>query len=182
MDKSKLQTFILLEKERRALEDKVKAIKAETAQLQQDILDEFSEMGIQRITMNGLTAYVFSDNSLRITDRSKAIELLKEKGYWDFVQQIPNSMNMSRIMFILSEIEKDTGEKLTNWELSVQELLGAYLSELSDETISNKPTVELVKEMEENGIAEVIMSKSIRTRRATGNKNNKETAKAVNFQ
>jgi len=178
MDKSKLQTFILLEKERRALEDKVKAIKAETAQLQQDILDEFSEMGIQRITMNGLTAYVFNDNSLRITDRSKAIELLKKNGYWDFVQQVPNSMNMSRIMFILSEIEKDTGEKLTDWELSVSELLGAYLSELADETLGNKPTVELVKEMEDQGIAEVITSKSIRTRRVTGNK--KETAKAVN--
>jgi len=178
MDKSKLQTFILLEKERRALEDKVKAIKAETAQLQQDILDEFSEMGIQRITMNGLTAYVFNDNSLRITDRSKAIELLKKNGYWDFVQQVPNSMNMSRIMFILSEIEKDTGEKLTDWELSVSELLGAYLSELADETLGNKPTVELVKEMEDQGIAEVITSKSIRTRRVNGNK--KETAKAVN--
>ena len=178
MDKSKLQTFILLEKERRALEDKVKAIKAETAQLQQDILDEFSEMGIQRITMNGLTAYVFNDNSLRITDRSKAIELLKKNGYWDFVQQVPNSMNMSRIMSILSEIEKDTGEKLTGWELSVSELLGAYLSELEDETLGNKPTVELVKEMEDQGIAEVITSKSIRTRRVNGNK--KETAKAVN--
>ena len=79
MDKSKLQTFILLEKERRALEDKVKAIKAETAQLQQDILDEFSAMGIQRITMNGLTAYVFNDNSLRITDRAKQLNYSKKR-------------------------------------------------------------------------------------------------------
>jgi hypothetical protein len=84
------QDYASLEKERRELENRLKAVKAQMADLQDIILEGMMERGETRYTMQGLTfspRHEFFVSKAEGFDSEKVCEVLKEQGFGDFVKE-----------------------------------------------------------------------------------------------
>lgn len=96
MNSDKLQLYIELTKKKRKLEAELDSIKESISTLQEDLLDQFGDEGINSIKSNGATVYIkrelwASPNH----DYASACEALRQAGLEHFVQERFNHNTVS---------------------------------------------------------------------------------------
>jgi len=178
----KLQSFILLEKERKQLEDRIKEIRAETAQLQVEILDDFSRLGIQKVTLDGLTAYVQRDIDVVIQNKEAVVNEIienfnskKEESLYQFLDIVPDLSDVAKkckIVDILIEHQKQTNECLIDWNIDTKGIAQLLRDATFDGIGTGNKAVEVIQKLSDEGAITTNISFALRTRRLN-NKNSK---------
>ena len=84
--------------------DRYKAIALE---LEDKIIEEFNQDGINRITVEGKTVYISKTIWPKIVDKQKAIDILKASEYSHYVSE---SYNTKQLAALLRELVEDEGK------------------------------------------------------------------------
>ena len=105
MDTVKLNRFVELEKQRRDLETRLKALKEETTKLKESILSDFEEAGMSKTVVEGMTVYVHRQlwASAIDSDYERACQALKSAGLNDYVQE---RFNINSLSAYVRELDK----------------------------------------------------------------------------
>ncbi len=115
MNQEQLKRYVELEHERRDLDDRLKAVKAETEKLAASLLDQFAEAGMQSARVNGLTVYVHRQLWASAVEGNyeAACQALRASGHGEFVQE---RFNTNQISALAREMDKN-GETLpVEWD------------------------------------------------------------------
>lgn len=99
-----LSRFAELEARRRELEEELKVIEQEQGELEPQVLEQFVESGVSKVTINGLTVYMSTTLWAGVARRDdetpedayeRACARLTELGLGDFVQTRFNTQSLS---------------------------------------------------------------------------------------
>ncbi len=119
MNQEQLKRYVELEKERRDLEDRLKAVKAESEKLGASLLEQFAEAGIQNARVNGLTVYVHRQLWASAVDGNyeAACQALRDSGYGEFIQ---TRFNINQVSAIARELDKGGQSYPPQWEGAIK--------------------------------------------------------------
>lgn len=97
LDMTKVRDFVALEKERRELESRLKVVTTKLSDLQEELLEGFTQTGLTQAKMDGLRVYVHRQlwASAKDGDYEKACAVLKEVGLSEFVGERFNTNTLS---------------------------------------------------------------------------------------
>jgi hypothetical protein len=97
MNADALRKFIELTRRRRELEEQLDDVKQEIAVLEQSLIDQFAQEGINRVSMDGATVYLKRElwASARDGDWQRACAALKEAGLGHYVEEKFNVLSLS---------------------------------------------------------------------------------------
>jgi hypothetical protein len=97
MNTGQLKRFVALEARRKELEQEIDTIKAEAAELEQSLMPEFEQEGVDRISVDGRTVYVERKlwAKAKNGDKQAVCTALKRARLGDFVQLSYNSNSLS---------------------------------------------------------------------------------------
>jgi len=100
MNTDELKRFVVLEERRRQLEAEIDSIKAEAADLEQRLLPQFEQSGMERVTIDGRTVYVERKlwASAKNGDKQALCKALKRARLSEFVQETFNSQSLSALV------------------------------------------------------------------------------------
>lgn len=102
--------FIDIEERRKKLETELKEVKAEKAELEAVLIEQFENSDLDnKISIAGKTIYVKTTISATISDKRAAIEILKKTGY-DYV--VKEDFNARSLGALVREIIEENGEEL----------------------------------------------------------------------
>jgi hypothetical protein len=112
MNTDHLKRFVALEERRRDLETEVDRIKAEAAALEQQLLPEFEQSGMERVSIDGRTVYVERKLWAKAKDggnKAAACQVLRACGLDDYVEETFNTNSLSAFV---RELDRE-GKPLT---------------------------------------------------------------------
>ncbi len=97
MNTDELKRFVALEERRRQLEAEVDAVKAEAAQLEELLLPQFEQAGLERVSIDGRTVYIERKLWAKAKDGDKAAvcKALKRCRLGDYVEETFNTNSLS---------------------------------------------------------------------------------------
>jgi len=97
MDTAKLARFVEIEKARRELETRLEELKAERATLEEELLRQFQESGIDSMRVDGMTVYLKREiwAGAKDGDYERACRALREAGLDQYVQERFNTQSLS---------------------------------------------------------------------------------------
>ncbi len=97
MNTDELKRFVALEERRRALEAEIDTLKAEAAELEQRLLAQFEQSGMERVAIDGRTVYVERKLWAKAKDGDKAAvcKALKRCRLGDYVEETFNTNSLS---------------------------------------------------------------------------------------
>ena len=97
MNTDELRRYVALEERRRKLEAEIDTIKAEVAELEQRLLPQFEQGGLQRVSIDGRTVYIERKLWARAKDGNKAAvcKALKRCHLGDYVEETFNTNSLS---------------------------------------------------------------------------------------
>jgi len=97
MNTEELKRFVALEQRRRQLEAEVDQIKAEAAELEQRLLPQFEQSGMERVLIDGLTVYIERKlwAKARDGDKPAVCSALKRCNLGDYVEETFNTNSLS---------------------------------------------------------------------------------------
>jgi hypothetical protein len=100
MNTDELKRFVALEERRRQLEAEIDSIKAEAADLEQRLLPQFEQSGMERVAIDGRTVYVERKlwASAKNGDKQALCKALKRARLSEFVQETFNSQSLSALV------------------------------------------------------------------------------------
>lgn len=101
MDTAKVARYAELRQQAKALEAEAEALKAEADLLETELLEEFAEAGVPRMTINGRTVYVHRQLWAKReadVDMAQACKALIDAGVGQFVTESYNSQTLSAWM------------------------------------------------------------------------------------
>ena len=106
MNTDELKRFVALEERRRQLEAEIDTIKAEVAELEQRLLPQFEQGGLQRVSIDGRTVYVERRIWAKARDGNKSAvcRALKRCHLGDYVEETFNTNSLSAYV---RELERD---------------------------------------------------------------------------
>jgi len=81
--------------------------KAQAIELEEQIIEEFNQDGINRITVDGKTVYVSKTIWPKIIDKQKAIDILKASEYSHYISE---SYNTKQLASLLRELVEEEGK------------------------------------------------------------------------
>ncbi len=93
-----LRTYARLDKEKRGLEDRLKKLKVQIEETSHAVLDHFQKLGIDRVTVEGVTIYVRRELwAGREQDVSvdQACTALKDAGLSEYAHERVNTQSLS---------------------------------------------------------------------------------------
>jgi len=113
--KINLHNFITATREKRALEDEIKVIKAKIAKAEEKLLVEMTDAGVQRVTADGATVYIqrqlWASKAAGVSDEDAADALI-EAGLEDMVKLKFNSNTVSAYVRELDKNEQALSPEL----------------------------------------------------------------------
>jgi hypothetical protein len=97
MNTDELKRFVALEERRRQLEAEIDAIKAEAAQLEESLLPQFEQTGLEKVSIDGRTVYIERKLWAKAKDGDKAAvcKALKRAHLGDYVEETFNTNSLS---------------------------------------------------------------------------------------
>jgi len=97
MNTDELKRFVALEERRRQLEAEIDTLKAEAAELEQALMPQFEQAGIERVSVDGRTVYVERKLWAKARDGDKAAvcKALKRCRLGDYVEETFNTNSVS---------------------------------------------------------------------------------------
>ena len=100
MNTDELKRFVALEERRRQLEAEIDTLKAEAAELEQALMPQFEQAGIERVSVDSRTVYVERKlwASAKNGDRQALCKALKRARLSQFVQETFNSQSLSALV------------------------------------------------------------------------------------
>ena len=105
--KINLHNFIAATRKKRALEDEIKVIKAKIAKVEEKLLAEMADAGVQRVTADGATVYIqrqlWASKAAGVSDEDAAAALI-EAGLEDMVKL---KFNSSTVSAYVRELDKN---------------------------------------------------------------------------
>jgi len=99
--------YIALHKQKKQLEAELKDTKESIAKVEEALINSLLDNGMEKISLNGHTAYINNTTWAKISDKERAIELLKDEGYGDYIKEGYNSQQISRLLRDFEENEQD---------------------------------------------------------------------------
>ncbi len=100
MNIEELKRFVALEDRRAQLEAEVDAIKAESAELEQRLLPDFEQAGMDRVSITGRTVYIERKLWAKARDGNKAAvcDALRRGQLGEYVEETYNTNSLSAYM------------------------------------------------------------------------------------
>jgi len=100
MNSEQLKRFVALEERRRQLEEEIDQLKAEAVELEQALMPQFEQAGIERVSIDGRTVYVERKlwASAKNGDKQALCKALKRARLSQFVQETFNSQSLSALV------------------------------------------------------------------------------------
>jgi hypothetical protein len=100
MNTDELKRFVALEERRRQLEVEIDTIKAEAAELEERLLPQFEQSGMERVAIDGRTVYVERKLWAKAKDGDKQAlcKALKRARLSEFVQETFNPQSLSALV------------------------------------------------------------------------------------
>jgi hypothetical protein len=97
MNTEELKRFVALEERRRQLETEIDSIKAEAAELEERLLPQFEQTGMERVSIDGRTVYVERKLWAKAKDGDKpaVCKALKRCHLGDYVEETFNTNSLS---------------------------------------------------------------------------------------
>jgi len=97
MNTDELKRFVALEERRRKLEAEIDTVKAEAAELEELLLPQFEQSGMERVAIDGRTVYVERKLWAKAKDGDKAsvCKALKRCRLGDYVEETFNTNSLS---------------------------------------------------------------------------------------
>lgn len=86
MDMNKARRLVQLNTEKREIEAWLNEVKQQIAEIEEDVLEDMAEDGVDKITVDNYTLYPRRDVYPSPVDQQQAIETLREHGLDDFVE------------------------------------------------------------------------------------------------
>lgn len=108
MNTDELKRFVALEERRRQLEAEVDSVKAEAAELEQRLLPQFEQSGMERVFIDGRTVYIERKLWARAKDGDKhaVCRALKRCRLGDYVEETFNTNSLSAYVRELDREER----------------------------------------------------------------------------
>ena len=108
MNSEQLKRFVALEERRRELEGEIDRIKSEATELEQVLMPQFEQEGVERISIDGRTVYVERKLWAKAKDGDKAAvcKALKRARLGDYVEETFNANSLSAYVRELDREER----------------------------------------------------------------------------
>jgi hypothetical protein len=106
LDVSLFKDFIELNKEKKELESQLDKIKKQMTGMQDFLTDSLLENSMTKITVGDRTVYVAEQLWASVSNKERAIEILEETGYGDYIKPTYNVQQLSRLLRDLKEQEE----------------------------------------------------------------------------
>ena len=108
MDTEALHEFVELEKERRKLEVQLKSLKARKAKLEEHLLTEFEQAGVQNMRVDGMTVYVHRQTWANHAGNPDAlVAAMRAAGMGEMVKTSVNTHTLSAWVRELHSIDEN---------------------------------------------------------------------------
>ncbi len=97
MNTEELRRFVALEERRRQLEAEIETVKAQTSELEQALLPQFEQSGMERVSIDGRTVYIERKLWAKAKDGDKpaVCKALKRCRLGDYVEETFNTNSLS---------------------------------------------------------------------------------------
>jgi hypothetical protein len=99
--------FIELDKKKKQLKSELKEVEKNLQSLESILTDNLLNNDISKFTIGDRTVYITKQIWASVSDQYKAVKLLKQAGYGDYVQEKYNANQLSRLLRDLDEQEVD---------------------------------------------------------------------------
>lgn len=116
MDVDRLRKYVMHRRRQRELEAELAEVKDEANALEQYLLEDFAEAGIDRMTIEGQTIYLHRQLWAQVpagVEKAEVIEAMKDAGVDHFVREDFNTQTVSAW---LRELEREGEEVPTELE------------------------------------------------------------------
>ena len=111
MDTDALHEFVQLEKDRRQLEAQLKSLKARKAKLEEQLLTEFEQTGVQNMRVDGMTVFIHRQTWANHAGNPAAlVEAMRAAGMDEMVKVSVNTQTLSAWVRELESIEEPIPE------------------------------------------------------------------------
>lgn len=108
MDTDALHEFVQVEKDRRELEAKLKSLKARKARLEEQLLTQFEQEGVQNMRVDGMTVFVHRQTWANHAGNPAAlVEAMRAAGMDEMVKTSVNTQTLSAWVRELESIEEE---------------------------------------------------------------------------
>ncbi len=105
LDTEAFKEFVALTNKKKELKEKLDVVTNEIISKEKFLIDNLMSNDMTKISISGKTCYTKINTFAVIKDRDKAIKLLKESGYEDFIAEKYNINSISKLVRDL--LEKD---------------------------------------------------------------------------
>ena len=108
MNTDELKQFVALEERRRTLEAEIDTIRAEATELEQRLLPQFEQSGLERVAIDGRTVYIERKLWAKAKEGDKAAvcKALKRCRLGDYVEETFNTNSLSAYVRELDREER----------------------------------------------------------------------------
>jgi hypothetical protein len=111
VDTENLQEFVDLENDRRDLELRLKQIKERRQELEEKLLSQFEESGVQSMRVNGMTVYMHRQLWANHNgDKETTVQALRASGLGDMIYETFNSQTLSAWVREMEDIDTEIPE------------------------------------------------------------------------
>lgn len=104
MNTAKLKAFLDLNRKKRELQERLDEVQGQLTKLEQELLSEFEQAGVEKLTVDGATVYIHtqlwagvakSGDVATEEDKRRAMEALRASGLDDYVYETFNTNSLS---------------------------------------------------------------------------------------
>ena len=92
------KTYILLNEEKKELKAALEKVDKKLAAMQGSLTSNLLENDMSKITIGDRTVYVSEQLWASVSDKSRAIEILEETGYGDYIKPSYSIQQLSRLL------------------------------------------------------------------------------------
>lgn len=115
MDLDDVHRYVELRRRQSELESEASGVKEEADQIEQRLLEDFAEQGVDRMSVNGHTVYLHRQLWARVPEgvtRAEVVEALEEAGLGHFVRRQYNTQTVSAWLRDLEREEEELPPEL----------------------------------------------------------------------
>jgi hypothetical protein len=107
LDTDAYKNYITLCKQRASINDELKFVEEEIKQMAPMLIEQLLQNDMTKVTIDGKTVHIRSQKWAKIPNKEKAIKILIQEGYSDYIKPTYNSSQVSRLLRDLDDNEQD---------------------------------------------------------------------------